>query len=98
MVTCGEEEFVPAAMSVERGVAEAISHEWMSKLHDSGSYDTIDAVALPKRLLEARTAAATKEEAAAKMIIFLRDEEDDSYGIDFFKAHNEMNYSKHRNK
>ena len=65
---------MPAAMSVERGVAEAISHEWMSTLHDSGSYDTIDAVALPKRLLEARTAAATKEEAVAEMIIFQRNE------------------------
>ena len=67
---------MPAAMIVDRGVVEAISHEWMSMLHDSGSYDTIDAVALPKRLLEARTAAATKEEAAAEMIIFLRTEEE----------------------
>ncbi len=65
-------------MIVDRGVAEAISHEWMSMLHDSGSYDTIDAVALPKRLLEARTAAATKEEAAAEIIIFLRTEEDEA--------------------
>ena len=55
-------------MIVERGVAEATSHEWMSTLHNSGSYDTIDADALPKRLLEATT-AATKEEAAAEMLI-----------------------------
>ena len=57
-------------MIVERGVAEAISHEWMSTLHCSGLYDTIDAAVLPKRLLEA-IAATTKEEAAAEMIIFI---------------------------